>query len=1442
MAAVEQQILVKIKTLVEGLAQVQALASAVKGLNRSGGRGLGDATRDVTKLGTASKITTQNTAALFTGFRNLSTEINRTGINSYINDLSRAARQTKALIEPTRLLTAGVQPRVLSSQARPSGIARGLRDLDPFQQPNNQGTIADTVRQLNRFEGAQEAVLRSAENYGRKASVVLDQVGVSAERSGSKLNTLLAKIRAVTSGRPTPASKVLPGLSGQDNFEQNIAAAIKTSAGARFLSSPGIGTAAGAAKFTADLKKLEGQATKTGKSVLGLRGASGQALDGFLTMILGAGRASVILGSLAGAAGALAAILVTIGTGAAAVGFTLLAKQGVAYNSELEAAKVSLASLIASTSEIKNANGEIVTGMEAFNAATAIADDQMSKIQAAAIATRYEFQDILQAVTLGTAAVGGTNVTLEQTVALVSDLARAAGALKLSPETFQTQVRQILTGATRVQTQLATALFPGQNATEINKQIKQFRESGTLVEELTKRLVVFRLTANTVENTFESLSSNVLDAFKLFVGQATFGLFENLKGTLQDIIGAIIIFDEKGVRLTPTFQKVADILNDVYNLVGQLIRGAIAEVSDILTEWADYIYANKEQFEDMLISVVSIAESIGGILIDLASIVGDLGAANNNTSNWATGMQGVALFFGFIRDLINVIIGSLQVVIGLVGQGLAATLRVTLGLFNGIYDAILGIIGLYDTAAAARQRAVRDSLTTGLLQQVEDASGNFATSGAVRAGRGLDGEGTLGALDRLNQQFQLARQNRRASGFSALPRRVAGEGGAGDARAAQREAKERLRAAQQLFDAISKYQIQNAKREAELFKLANEQVLQSYERRYEQGLIAAEEFFNKKNELELDSLEREKAALEKAKTFERLALGRDLGALQGTFQLTEDELIALEAKLSALDPDQLANADPVTIKQATEYIKYLEQTADITQDLAKLEIKRGEIAKKTAQDIKDQSRAYKQQFLDIRGELATTLGQDGVAQSNDLRKRISDQLPGVLTESNKGVPGIEQVATAIRDLGAVDINGVREQFAAFNIDIDTLSDETQTLLRLFAALETVVKLNAIQSAANRIRSTAEFDAEGVATAFGDGALNLDDALAANAGIQSQVVADLTEKYNELKASIDAVEEGGGIVDPTQVQAAGALSRAIEAIKNDFGALALIQAQADRDAASFGARLDAITIKQQSGAIGSKAAREQIKQVQLEQIAALEAELARLEALDQKLPAVVAKIAAVRNEIDSLRNDVNSDFISTAQTINGTIGDAFSTFLNNIQDGTQSIAESFRQLVASLLLGIAKAIAQALLLKFILAPLGLTGGDSGGAGGFLSGLIFGKGKASGGFISGRGTSVSDSILTPLSNGEAVIPASAVKRYGRNMISAIINGSFLPTSRFGYAVGGFSGERPGAAGGRGGVRIINTVDPNLVREFMSSSAGEEIILNVIGNNPGLLQRLA
>lgn len=151
--------------------------------------------------------------------------------------------------------------------------------------------------------------------------------------------------------------------------------------------------------------------------------------------------------------------------------------------------------------------------------------------------------------------------------------------------------------------------------------------------------------------------------------------------------------------------------------------------------------------------------------------------------------------------------------------------------------------------------------------------------------------------------------------------------------------------------------------------------------------------------------------------------------------------------------------------------------------------------------------------------------------------------------------------------------------------------------------------------------------------------------------------------------------------------------------------------------------------------------------------------------------------------------------------------------------------SLGEMVKNFALSLAKMVTDLLAKKAVLALLGGLGASPE--------LIAATGFADGGLVSGPGTGTSDSIPARLSNGEYVMPADTVRHYGRDFMDALRAmrpNREAPVARF--AEGGYVDGQGGA--GNGGVRVVNVVDSSMVQDFLTSSAGEKVILNTIRRN--------
>lgn len=127
-----------------------------------------------------------------------------------------------------------------------------------------------------------------------------------------------------------------------------------------------------------------------------------------------------------------------------------------------------------------------------------------------------------------------------------------------------------------------------------------------------------------------------------------------------------------------------------------------------------------------------------------------------------------------------------------------------------------------------------------------------------------------------------------------------------------------------------------------------------------------------------------------------------------------------------------------------------------------------------------------------------------------------------------------------------------------------------------------------------------------------------------------------------------------------------------------------------------------------------------------------------------------------------------------------------------------------------------------------------------------------GHATGGFISGEGTSTSDSIPAMLSNGEYVVKASSVQKYGTNFLNAVNSGAFsrIPTrvAPMRFADGGMVAAQETARGMTSfannlGTHVNHTTNMNValvnnqqeaMAHFMKSPRGQRIMLDFSKGN--------
>nr|WP_279196685.1 tape measure protein [Ralstonia mannitolilytica] len=306
------------------------------------------------------------------------------------------------------------------------------------------------------------------------------------------------------------------------------------------------------------------------------------------------------------------------------------------------------------------------------------------------------------------------------------------------------------------------------------------------------------------------------------------------------------------------------------------------------------------------------------------------------------------------------------------------------------------------------------------------------------------------------------------------------------------------------------------------------------------------------------------------------------------------------------------------------------------------------------------------------------------------------------------------------------------------------------------------------------------------------------------------------------------------------EGAATVGRLID-VKAAAADLAEYERQFNDTLARMRASEESINLQRQSGLLTESQARQQILALHRQTGQSLDALLPQLEAAAAAIgPDAVARVQAWKNEIAQVKLVVDD----VAVAIDGAVQDGFAQLFQDIGSGAKSAKDAFADFGRSVLQTINRIASQKLAEALFGSLMG--GGSAGGASG-LGGLIasfFSSGFATGGYVTGPGTSTSDSIPARLSHGEYVVNARAVSRLGVSFLNAINGlsaGPRLSAGRLAFAAGGLVPEAPAQPAPGQNIRIVNLIDPAMAADYLNSSAGERVVMNLIQRNAASVRNI-
>lgn len=272
-----------------------------------------------------------------------------------------------------------------------------------------------------------------------------------------------------------------------------------------------------------------------------------------------------------------------------------------------------------------------------------------------------------------------------------------------------------------------------------------------------------------------------------------------------------------------------------------------------------------------------------------------------------------------------------------------------------------------------------------------------------------------------------------------------------------------------------------------------------------------------------------------------------------------------------------------------------------------------------------------------------------------------------------------------------------------------------------------------------------------------------------------------------------------------------------------------------------AQEDNITAQIDAGLIGQFRGEEQLQTLREKSIEQLKRYKAELQAAyaAAKDPAIQAEISKRITELDTEIARVTASTQVLQNQLRDIGQNGLEQFFNDVMAGTKSIGDAFRGLILQIAKDIG-ALAAKNVAGAITGQLSGAFGGGGGGGGFDFGSLFSK---AGSFLSSffhRGGIVGQGA--PM---QRMVPAWAfagAPRYHSGGMAGLKPDEVPAVLQKGEEVLAKNDSRNAANGGQGNAfRVVNVLDPRMAGDYLESSEGERVIMNIIGRNPGQVRQL-
>ena len=251
------------------------------------------------------------------------------------------------------------------------------------------------------------------------------------------------------------------------------------------------------------------------------------------------------------------------------------AKRGMNATAEWEQSKIGIASVLASVKEIRDEQGNLLSGADAYKQALDMAGEAMNRIKLMGLETTATSQELVAGFQqlVGPAAAAG--LSMQQTLDFTMSMVQSLGAIGIPFNQLSAEARSLLDGTiVPTQDRLATTLGI------TGEMVKNWKQQGVLAQKLLEKMSAFSAAGDDVAKTWRGVTSNLQDAIDAVAMTASAGLYDNMKTALSEINALLVTTKGRASGINDDFKYVVETLEQIQTRTGKGILSAVRALAD----------------------------------------------------------------------------------------------------------------------------------------------------------------------------------------------------------------------------------------------------------------------------------------------------------------------------------------------------------------------------------------------------------------------------------------------------------------------------------------------------------------------------------------------------------------------------------------------------------------------------------------------------------------------------------------------------------------------------------------------------------------------------------------------------------------------------------------------------------------------------------------------